>query len=96
MPAAAHVLPDGSEWAWTVEWARTSESSLSAYDVAEYDTDVYDGSGEDLDWQDASGFTLDLSTRSGKDRFLKRYRTSFFGRRDSSSDTMNFADLSHG
>ena len=70
------LLPDGSSWSWRVEWARTSEASLAAYDVSEYDTAVYDGAGGDLDWQDASGFTLSLSTRAGKDRFLKRYRTA--------------------
>ena len=75
MPAVTHVLPDGSEWAWIVEWARTSESSQAAYDVSEYDNAVYDGASEDLDWQDASGFAFGLSTRGGKDRFLKRFRT---------------------
>ena len=74
MPTAT-TLPDGSDWQWIVEWARTSEASLAAYDVSEYDTGVYDGAGT-LDWQDVTDFTLNLNTRSGKDRFLKRFRTS--------------------
>jgi len=69
------TLPDSSQWQWLVEWGRTSEGSLAAWDISEFDTATFDGAGE-IAWTDHTGFALSVGTRSGKDAFLKRYRTS--------------------
>ena len=54
MPSSTVVLPDTSEYDFTVEWGRTSLASTAAYDIAVYDTGVYDGAGGDMSLQDAT------------------------------------------
>ena len=68
------TLPDGSSYAWTVDWGRTSPGSLSVYGTGVYDLATYDGAAT-IGWNAAAGFTLSVSTRRGKDAFGKRYRT---------------------
>ena len=64
---------DGSTVTFKVSWGRRSAVGSDVWDVAEWDTGEWDG-GEDISFTEVTPRVLSVSTRRGKDRFLKRFR----------------------